>query len=151
MSLCLQMEWCGEKRMILTAATNIVNASHIEAGIKWPSFCRRHFQEHLIWWKSSSIDSKFTEVCSQCPIDCKLSLVQVMVRRQRGYKPLSEPMMTWFTHAYITQGRSVKFGCQYNVWIFNIITVSFKSFLLPELHNLLEEKVDCMTWQALPK
>ena len=31
------------------------------------------------------------------PIDNKVALVQVMVWHQTGFKPLSEPMMVWFT------------------------------------------------------
>ena len=35
------------------------------------------------------------------PLDNKLALVQVMARHRTGHKPLSEPMMTQFTDAYI--------------------------------------------------
>ena len=35
------------------------------------------------------------------PINNKSVLVQVMARRQRGDKPLSEPTLTWFTDAYM--------------------------------------------------
>ena len=35
------------------------------------------------------------------PIDNKLVLVQVMAWRQTGDKPLSEPMLTQFTDAYM--------------------------------------------------
>ena len=36
-----------------------------------------------------------------CPIDNKPALVQVMAWRRIGDKPLSEPMMTQFSDAYI--------------------------------------------------
>ena len=35
------------------------------------------------------------------PIDNKPALVQVMAWRRLGDKPLSEPMLTWFTDAYM--------------------------------------------------
>ena len=35
------------------------------------------------------------------PIDNKALLVQVMAWHQIGDKPLSEPMLTWFTEAYM--------------------------------------------------
>ena len=37
----------------------------------------------------------------RCPIDNKPALVQVMAWRQIGDKPLSEPMLTQFTDAYM--------------------------------------------------
>ena len=37
------------------------------------------------------------------PIDNKWTLVQVMARRRIGDKPLSEPMLTQFTDAYMQQ------------------------------------------------
>ena len=38
------------------------------------------------------------------PIDNKPALVQVMVWRRTGDKPLPEPMVTQFTDAYAAQG-----------------------------------------------
>ena len=35
------------------------------------------------------------------PINNKPALVPVMAWRQSGAKPLPEPILTWFTHAYI--------------------------------------------------
>ena len=46
----------------------------------------------LIW-----ISLKFV---FKCPVDNKTALVQVMAWRQRGYRPLPEPMLTQFTNAY---------------------------------------------------
>ena len=38
---------------------------HIEAGTKWRSFCRRHFQVHVLGREYSRFDSNSTEVGSQ--------------------------------------------------------------------------------------
>ena len=35
------------------------------------------------------------------PIDNFPALVQIMTRRRRGGKPLSEPMMSYVVHAYV--------------------------------------------------
>ena len=35
------------------------------------------------------------------PVDNKAALVQVMAWCQKGNKPLSEPMLTWLTDAYM--------------------------------------------------
>ena len=38
------------------------------------------------------------------PIDNSPALVEIMAWRQIGSKPLSEPMLTWFTDTYATPG-----------------------------------------------
>ena len=38
---------------------------------------------------------------SKSPIDNKAALIQVMAWHRAGDKPLSEPMLTWFTNAYM--------------------------------------------------
>ena len=53
------------------------------------------------WMKVLYFDSYFTEVYSKRPINNKSALVRVMAGRRIGDKPLSEPMLTWFTDAYI--------------------------------------------------
>ena len=37
----------------------------------------------------------------KCPIDNKPAMFQVMAWRRAGDKPLPEPMLTWFTDAYM--------------------------------------------------
>ena len=43
----------------------------------------------------------FTECVPKVPIDNKSALVYVMAWRQTGDKPLTEPMLTQFTDAYL--------------------------------------------------
>ena len=49
-------------------------------------------------WISIQFSLKFV---ARGPIDNKSSLAQVMASRQIGDKPFSEPMLTWFTDAYM--------------------------------------------------
>ena len=68
---------------------------------KWPPFCRQHFQMHFHEWKvciSILISLRFVP---KGPIDNKSALVQVMAWHQKGDTPLSEPMQTKFTNAYM--------------------------------------------------
>ena len=64
-------------------------------------FPRRHFQMHFIKWKariSIQISPKFVPKgqINNIPV-----LIQKMAWRRPGDKPLSEPMLTHFTNAYM--------------------------------------------------
>ena len=48
-----------------------------------------------------NLDSIFTEIFPKGPIDKKSALIQVMVCRLFGTKPLPEPMLTQCTDAYM--------------------------------------------------
>ena len=53
-----------------------------------------------------SINKNFTELCPG-PIDDMSSLIQVMVWRRKGDKPLHESMVTQFGDAYMVHPASV--------------------------------------------
>ena len=46
-------------------------------------------------------------IVSKGPIDNKPALVQIMACRRTGDKPLSEPMMAYFTDAYMRYSASM--------------------------------------------
>ena len=46
-------------------------------------------------------------IVSKGPIDNKPALVQIMACRRTGDKPLSEPMMAYFTDAYMRHSASL--------------------------------------------
>ena len=62
-------------------------------------FGRWHSQMCFLEWKWQNFGSNFTEICSHCPIDNKVALVQVMAWCQTGDKPQPERMITKFTDA----------------------------------------------------
>ena len=64
-------------------------------------FHRRHLQIHFREWKILYFDSNFTEICSYGLIDNTSALVQLMVWRRTGARPLPESMVTQFCDAYI--------------------------------------------------
>ena len=70
---------------------------------KWQPFRRRHFQMHFHEWQIK-ISLKFIP---KGPIDNKSSFVEVMAWRRTGDKPLTEPMLTQFTDAYLRHSASV--------------------------------------------
>ena len=53
------------------------------------------------WKKSFVFDYNFTELFPNGPTDNNPVLVQIMACRGTGDKPLSEPMLTQFTDAYM--------------------------------------------------
>ena len=68
---------------------------------KCRSFRRWYFQMHVHKWKmfiSIQISLKFVP---KCPIDNNPALVAIMAWRRVGDTPLSEPILTWFTDAYL--------------------------------------------------
>ena len=61
-----------------------------------------YFQMNFHEWKVLYFDNNFTDVCSyKSPIDNNPALAQIMAWRRIGDKPLSEPVLTWFTDAYM--------------------------------------------------
>ena len=69
---------------------------------KWPPFRRRYLQMHFREWKVYCILIKFSlKFVPKCLIDNNPALVQIMAWRRIGDKPLSEPMLTWSTEAYM--------------------------------------------------
>ena len=78
---------------------------HIEAGTKWTQFRWRHFPFLFLEYKLLYFNSNVTEVFSEGPSDNKSVLVQIVAWHRTCNKPLSEPMMAWFTYAYICIAR----------------------------------------------
>ena len=56
-----------------------------------------HFHEGIILY----FEQNSTENCSQGPIDDNPALGHIMASRRAGDKPLSEPMLTQCTDAYM--------------------------------------------------
>ena len=81
-------------------------SSHIEAETKW------HFPDNIFQciflnenvWISNTI---WLEFVMKGPIDNNTALVQIMVWRWTGNKPLSEPMMAWAGDTYMHHSASV--------------------------------------------
>ena len=75
----------------------------IEAETKWSPFRRWHLEMHFLEWKCINFDYDFIECCSYGSNNIS-ALVQIMVWRWPGDKPLSEPMMVSLPmHICITQ------------------------------------------------
>ena len=71
---------------------------------KWPPFSRRHFQMHFLEWKCINFDWDFTAFVPRVPTENIPALVQIMVLRRLGDKPLSDPMMDSLpTHICVTR------------------------------------------------
>ena len=65
-------------------------------------FGRQHFQMHFLQWKNDRILIKISlKFVTRNRIDNKPALVQVIAWCRIGNKPLSEPMLTRFTDAYM--------------------------------------------------
>ena len=62
--------------------------------IKWPPFCKRHFEMHFREWKILYFGKNLTKFVPKVQIDNNLALVQILAWRRIGDKPLSEPMLT---------------------------------------------------------
>ena len=58
------------------------------------------FRIDFLWTILMCIDSNLTGFFS--PIGNKPTLTQILALRWTGYMPLSEPMMAWFTNAYLS-------------------------------------------------
>ena len=82
------------------ARTAAVMASTFHPGQNGCHFGRRHFQMHFLEWKSDTISIQISvKFVLRNPTSNKPGLVQLMVWRQTGDKPLPLPMMTQFTDA----------------------------------------------------
>ena len=60
------------------------------------------FKMHVIESKLFHFDSNIPELCSWGPIGDKSALVQVMVKRRTGDKPLAKPIITQFNDTQLT-------------------------------------------------
>ena len=74
---------------------------HIEAKTKWTTFRRQHFQTHFLQWKCLNFDWNSLRFVPKGPIDNNPILVKIMAWCWIGDKPLSGPMLTWFTDTYL--------------------------------------------------
>ena len=74
---------------------------YMEARIKWWIFCRRHFQKHLLEWKSKLFLFKFYWFVPKGPVDSKSALVPVMAYLindgQDLWCPVTKAHRTWST------------------------------------------------------
>ena len=82
---------------------------HTEACLKWSLFCKRDISKCIVFRKYSAIQisKKFVP---EGPIESNLALLQIMVRRCTGSKPLTEPTMSEGHHIWV----SINFIC--NAW-----------------------------------
>ena len=67
---------------------------------KWSPFARRYFQMQFINENFHILIDISLKCVPKGPIDINQALVQIMSCRRVGNKPLSGPMLTWFTDAY---------------------------------------------------
>ena len=69
---------------------------------KMAAFSQTIFSDAFSWMKKFKISIKMSlNFVPKGSIDNNPALVQIMAWRQTGDKPLSEPILTWFTDAYI--------------------------------------------------
>ena len=54
--------------------------------IKWPPFCRRHFQIHFFVRALLHVMSNFTTICLEGPVDNESTSVQIKAWHRRGDK-----------------------------------------------------------------
>ena len=97
------------------------------------SGCRR-FGLSTFWLSTS----RFVDVLtSNRPIYNNPTLVQIMAWRWVGAKPLSEPMLTWFTDTYIwgTRGRSIKKIQLPIPWYYSRILTNQNILFLRDIHT----------------
>ena len=66
------------------------------ADTKWPKFYRQHFKLIFLSENCSILIQVWLKFVPQDKINNEPGLVQIMVWRQSGNKPLSEPMMAYF-------------------------------------------------------
>ena len=93
---------------------------HIEAGTRWPTFSRRHFQSHFLLWKLFYFIKMSLKFVPHGPFNNIPALVQIMAWRRSGDKPLFEPMMAYIVNAYMRHSASMsKKGCTY-IYIYDI-------------------------------
>ena len=71
------------------------------AEIKWPPFCRRHFQIIFSMYMVVFRFKFYRNLLPRGPMYNKPTLVYIMDWCRIGAKPLSEPMMVYFTDAYM--------------------------------------------------
>ena len=82
----------NSESMDISYQQNHMYFEQMEAKIKWPTFCRRHFQMGFLGWKYMNFDWYSLKFVPISPINIP-ALVQIIAWRQPGDKPLSEPMM----------------------------------------------------------
>ena len=68
---------------------------------------------HFLEWKSLYFVKISRKFVPKGPIDNNPALVQMMTWRRIGDKPLSEPMLTWFTDIYAALGE-----VELNTWAY---------------------------------
>ena len=66
---------------------------HIEDKMKWTTFHKWHFQMYFLQWKCLNFDHDSLKFVPKGPNKNIPALVQIMVWRWAGDKPLSEPVM----------------------------------------------------------
>ena len=121
---------------------------HFEAETKLPPFRRRHFQMHFREWKCMNFTSlKISLKCvSKFRINNIPTLVQIMVWRRPGDKPLSEPMMALLTDAYMRHSASMSLQLG-DPLICQIIAVAVGPFLIEFNHLCFFLKLYWLSFQ----
>ena len=81
-----------------------ISHEHIEAETKMLPFHRRHFQMHFVEWKCMNSLKVLLNFVHKVRINNISALIQIMVWRRRGDKPLSELMMvSLLTHICLSE------------------------------------------------
>ena len=69
--------------------------------IKWPPFCRRHFQIHFFVRALLHVMSNFTTICLEGPVDDESTSVQIKAWHRTGDKlSIVEPKVVLFNDTY---------------------------------------------------
>ena len=75
-----------------------------QIGVKtrWLPFCKLQFQIHFLVWKNYHILIKISlKFVAKHPVNNKYALGQIMAWHLKDNKLLSEPMLAYFTEAYM--------------------------------------------------
>ena len=72
----------------------------LKLGQKRLPYCRQHFQCLLLCRNSRILIQISLKFVPKDSVNNKLALVQIRAWHRRGNKPLSEPMMVWWTDSY---------------------------------------------------
>ena len=91
------LEWCFANRAYFSSSLEASRIWHIEAEAKWTTFLKLFSWTNIVvfWFKFH------WNLFPNGPINDELWLVQMMAWRRTGDKPSTEPMMAYFTDAYI--------------------------------------------------
>ena len=69
--------------------------------VKWPSFCTWYFKINFLECKHVYFHQNFTEIFAKGSFNNESAWVQRMAWHRTGDKPLSEPIVVWFSDIHL--------------------------------------------------